>query len=224
MEKPEYDNMEFKLSQLLDGDLPPDEEALLLARLRDDDELAKTYAGYRRLDDMLEDLAVAPELSAVDYDAQRADIMACIEKKALLTYSPRKRVLPWVFGGALSAAAVAMLAIGAFIVFRTATVVPTPPQPTAGSVASVLVPPHMAALGSVESAIEPFADDSEGVSIVQIRISYPSDDEFMLADPNDNPLAHGDIGRTGPSATPLPAGTVLMVLDRPDSFDWYDIY
>jgi len=224
------DNIEFQLSQLLDGDLSPEEEARLLARLRDDEELSRTYAGYRRLDEMLEDLAVAPELSEVDYDTQRSDIMASLAKKALLTQRPRTRVLPWVFGGAMAAAAAAALVLGAMTFFKTAfvpTAVPTTGGP-AGSVASMIVPPSKN-LGTVESALEPLARDAGeyDIAIVQARVNDLDDDEFMLSDPEDNPLlAHrGEIGRDT-KINPLPAGTVLMVLDRPveRDFDWFDVF
>ena len=225
MEKPDPNNIEYKLSQLLDGDLSPDEEAALLARLRDDDELSRTYAGYRRLDEMLEDLAVAPELSDVDYESQRADIMSTLAKRALLA-KPRRRVLPFVFGGALAAAAAAVVVLGAMTFFRT-SIVPVD-SPVGGSVASAIVQPPRSQ-GTVESFIEPMARDRDGsayVSIVQVRVHYLDDDEFMLSDPNDNPLlAHGsDIGKT--TTKPLPAGTVLMVLDRPerDGYEWFDVF
>jgi len=231
MEKIDPNNIEFKLSQLLDGDLSPDEQDRLLARLRDDEELSRTYAGYRRLDAMLEDLIVAPELSQVDYDAQRADIIATLEKRSLLA-KPRPRVIPWVYRGALAAAATVLLAIGATMVFKTAMPDPTPGPTPVGGVASAIVPPRM--VGSIESSVafQSYRDES-AVSLVQIRVNYLDDNEFMLSDPDGfdkNPLA--DTGQTGPFANtdgntkPLPAGTVLMVLDQPveREFDWFDVF
>jgi len=236
MEKPDPNNLEFKLSQLLDGDLSPDEEAALLARLRDDDELSRTCAGYRRLDEMLGDLAAAPELADVDYDAQRADIMATLARRALLA-KPQRRVLPWMFGSVAAAAAVAVLALGATLFFKTSVITVDSPtdglvivpvdKPADPLIASALVLPSRSR-GTVESALQPMVRDRVGiasVSIVQIRVNYLDDDEFMLSDPDDNPLAHGsDIGR--PVAKPLPAGTVLMIFDRPveRDYDMFDVF
>jgi len=217
------DNLEFKLSQLLDGDLDPTEEALLLARLREDSDLARQLAGYKHLDEMLEDLAVAPELSRVDYDAQRSEIMAKLEKKALLTAPRRLSIVRIAFSGALAAAATLLIVFGASMFFRNNAPTMLPSRlPVA-----VSEMPRAVNQGSVQSEVLPVTlEGGDEVAMVQVRVIYPKDDEFMLASPDENPITN-EMAKA-PASSQLPPNTVLMIQDNPATdkagFDMFDIH
>lgn len=113
----EQDNLEFKVSQYLDGQLSTEAAAELEELLGRDLNLRKELQQYASLNEMLQSLAMPAELEEIDFAAQRQDIMATLERRALVRAKPR-----WQLGifvrGALAAAAVLVLALSAFIVFR----------------------------------------------------------------------------------------------------------
>ena len=105
------DNLEFLISQYLDGQLDDAQNAKFRRRLETDRELARELQRYTSLEKHLADMH-APELDEVDFDAQRASIMSSLERQVLL--SPPRRS-PIIFRPAfwvpLAAAAMVVLAV-----------------------------------------------------------------------------------------------------------------
>ena len=111
MANQEKNNIEFFLSQYLDGQLTPRQEQDLLGRLETDRDLAEQLRQYRALEEALPSVA-AEALAGVDYAAQRSSIMDRLERKSLLQV-PQRRVLVLRprFWGAMAAAAAILLGV-----------------------------------------------------------------------------------------------------------------
>lgn len=144
------ENPEYLLSQYIDGQLTRDQEENLSDRLATDEELRDQLRLYTSLNARLD--LDSDELDKIDYDGQRAAIVAAVERKILLEGLPRRRrILRPVFG-ALAAAALVLLVVSAgVLMFRKQTV------PVAGPVISVMMLP------------ETSAADSAGTMSVQMR-------------------------------------------------------
>ena|GEM_PF-1627783 len=115
------EKLEMLLSRRPDGDLDEREARELDERLAADGELRAEAGRYERLTRALQEIA-AEDLAGVDYDAQRADILAVLERQALMRGGARRRVaLRPVFritAGLAAAAAVAVFAVSAWWMFR----------------------------------------------------------------------------------------------------------
>ena len=190
----EKDNLEFLLSQYLDGQLDPQEMERLEDRLGSDLELRREFQRYAKLDEMLGELRSPPELAAVDFDAQRHEIMAALERKALLAERPRFNVIRMTFAGVGALAAAAVIVAGSWLIFHT---------PSGGSspVARVeIVKPVSSSHGqAVASLAGPGLQD---LNQAQVAVEYEQvpDNEFPLA-----------AAERTPEAWDAPTGTVLMV-------------
>ncbi len=192
--KDEKDNLEFLLSQYLDGQLDPREMERMEDRLGGDLELRRELQRYAKLDEMLGELRSPPELEAVDFDAQRREIMAALDRKALLSGRPRFNVIRMTFAGVGALAAAALIAVGAWLAFHTPTVAPS------DSVVRVeMVKPVSSDQGQVVVSIA--GPEPEDMSQAQVTVEYERvpDDEFPLASDQT------------PEAWDAPTGTVLMV-------------
>ena len=116
----EYDNLDLLLCRYLDGDLSRREQAKLEARLADEPALREELRLYASLDGHLPDLAgEAP--AGVDYVRQRADIMAAVEREALLAAAPRRLLFRPAALGALAAAAAVLMIVSAGLLYLLAT-------------------------------------------------------------------------------------------------------
>lgn len=119
MKRPdENEDWEFLLSQYLDGQLSDRQAAELARRLEKDSRLREELTRYSRLNGELR-VVDLEELDEIDYDDQRAGIMAAVERKALLEGLPRRRlVFRPVFRVLAAAAVLLMLASAGLLVFR----------------------------------------------------------------------------------------------------------
>jgi anti-sigma factor RsiW len=102
-------DLEYRLSQYLDGQLPADDAEAMEKRLHEDPALREELRRYRRLESHLSRMRA--ELAGDDCRRQRASIMAAVERQALLVGPPRRawRLRGGLWGG-LAAAAVALIA------------------------------------------------------------------------------------------------------------------
>ncbi len=109
---PNNQNLEYQLSQHLDGQLDAEVRAKLQKRLAEDPELSRQWQRYTELDCQLDALSGEP-LPEIDFDEQRERIVAAVERKALLEGYPKRR---WVIGTrSMAVAAAAMLLMGVAI-------------------------------------------------------------------------------------------------------------
>ncbi len=125
-DKQNIPDLEFELSEYLDGNLPAHEAARLEKLLAEDNELRQQLQDYASLNEGLSKIGRA-ELEDIDYDRQRSEVMAAIERKVLLEGYPARRrqvAIRWMAGGLAAAAAVLIVASLALQLFRSE------PQPT----------------------------------------------------------------------------------------------
>ena len=103
------DDIEYQLSQLLDGDLPAEQAKALLRRMESDPALADQFRRYRALEAGLGELA--EQMPAVDWEFQRESIRAALERESLLKPALPAwpgRVIRWSTRVAAMAAVVAV--------------------------------------------------------------------------------------------------------------------
>lgn len=132
----EKDNIEFIISQYLDGQLSPRRQKEFSQQLEHDPALARELQKYQALDANLKKLDQA-KLDQVDYQAQRSIIMERLERKVLLEGSRRRVfVLRPAFVGTMAAAAAVLLAVG----LSWRTIFPVHSQPDSQVIVKVLPP------------------------------------------------------------------------------------
>jgi anti-sigma factor RsiW len=148
---------DFQLSRYLDGDLDAAELDDLQRRLRDDADLRRTLEQYRALQQRLED---APQ---ADLAAQRGEIMASLERRALLGAQRRPRILRLSLAGLAAAAAIAVAATVGLRLFEG-----TPP---AGPIRMIDAP---GAVATLERALSPKAAVS-----VELRQARDADTQAL---------------------------------------------
>lgn len=105
--------LEFEITQWLDGELPPDREAFLGRQLAENPLAAQWVAEHQRLNTLLEGMEAVPQ---VDWDSLRNRIAAHVREHGK---SRRRVIRPW---GELAIAACALLALGLgmrFAIFQT---------------------------------------------------------------------------------------------------------
>ena len=110
------DEMQFQLSQYVDGQLSPEQAGGLEQRLERDPQLREELRRYRALEANLAAIGQA-EPEGVDYDAQRERIMDELARRALLARRPARRIRLRPFLGGLAAAAAVVLALTAWMVY-----------------------------------------------------------------------------------------------------------
>ena len=106
-------DIEYELSQLLDGDLPEERAEVLRRRLADEPALAEANSLYQSLDSALTGLA--EEIPSVDWQLQRESIRAILERESLLKPPAsmwRGRLFRWSAAVTAAAAAVVALILG----------------------------------------------------------------------------------------------------------------
>lgn len=152
---------EFLLSQYLDGQLGERQAADLERRLAKDGTLRRQMELYAALEKKLSALAQDAAPADVDYDWQRQEIMAALERRSLLNnLQPRRMFLRRPVPMSLMAAAAAVvIAFGGWFVTHRA-------GSAAETVASQVLPARMGS-GAVEVAMEirPIAKDEAAAAI-----------------------------------------------------------
>jgi len=186
-EKPE--KVEWELSQYLDGQLSSRQAAALEKRLAQDPQLRQELQRYVALEEHLSAMG-REELAGIDYESQRSQIMAALERKGLLAARPR-RVLIFrpVFGVLAAAAAVAIVATVALVLFGTK-------PPTQAPIAKAPLGP--APMVAVAGMLAPPAQRETKVSVQypqMVREELPPAQEEAPAD--------------------IPPGTVAVSFGRP---------
>ncbi len=108
-ENAQQERVEQELTEYLDGALSPRRARRLEERLAEDDQLRETLGKYAALDGHL--AVLGDEAPEIDYDAQRRDVLAALERRELLDRpAPRPVFLrPWFV--ATAAAAVVLMAL-----------------------------------------------------------------------------------------------------------------
>jgi anti-sigma factor RsiW len=105
--KPE--DIEYQLSQLLDGELPAEQAQALRRRLAEDPALAEEYRRYQALEKGLG--GMGRQTPSVDWELQRDSIRAVLEREALLKpLSAPWRSVVFRWSAAVSAAAACVVA------------------------------------------------------------------------------------------------------------------
>lgn len=165
-----HEDIEFELSQLLDGELSAERARELRQRMAGDPALAEQFRLYQSLQAGIE--AQADDLPAVDWNVQRESIRAALERDALLEMPVRiwpGRLMRWAAAGAAAAAMIVAAAM-LWSLFQAPpagpqldVVVAPPTAPPAGEavvVAQVLGPPARTGRATLEVAVrEPTARD-----------------------------------------------------------------
>ena len=169
MAKPKDDDLESQLCRYLDGQLPRRERLALEKRLEEDEPLREALRRYAALDACLEEIS-AREVDGIDYDRQRAEILAAVERKVLLA-PPRRRpiLLRPTFRVLTAAASVLLVVSAAVLIFR-------PRRPPDGT-PSILV------------EIPPIAPRPSGPVEISVQISAPDLGETPLAPEPESPGA-----------------------------------
>lgn len=132
-------DIEFRLSRYLDGELRGQELQDFEKELQHSARLQDELRLYRSLNRQIDELRVK---RTVDFDAQRRQIMAALERKMLL---PRRTVRPLllrpVMMSMVAAAAAVVLIVTATLVWRGAAPDTPGSAPASGSVAVMAVLP-----------------------------------------------------------------------------------
>lgn len=112
-DKPRNDDAEFLLSELLDGRLGRRQSRAMQRRMEQDPNFAGEYRRYAALDEHLK--ALGAQMPDVDYEGQRQDIMAVLERRVLLARPQRWARIPrFAFWGMAAAAAAVMVTVATF--------------------------------------------------------------------------------------------------------------
>jgi anti-sigma factor RsiW len=153
-----HEDLEFLISQYIDGTISPDDRVALEARLATDVEARELVREYRKLEGLIQ--ANVPPVPEVDYDALTSRINDAIDEQQ--AERTRRFRIPWIGGGiGLALAASVMIVIGTWM--RTATPTKTGPgQLAAGkAVAEVAV-------------VFPEVSISPGPAVQVVEISGPA--------------------------------------------------
>ena len=142
------DDPEYLLSRYLDGDLTSPEKSALLGKLNADDTLGEELRRYTALDENLRTMD-RDELDQIDYDAQRARIIAAVERKLLVEGPPRRRLILRPAFRVLAAAAMVLIIASAGIVVFQSTFQGRTPAPPSVTVALLSGSPGVAGLGEL---------------------------------------------------------------------------
>ena len=145
--KPE--DIEFQLSQLLDGRLDDQEAQALREKIAHDPALAEQYRQYQALEGKLG--AAGGEEMSVDWDLQRESIHATLERQSLLADkrdSVALRVFRWSAAIGAAAAVIAGIALTLHVVWpssggrsiQVVIVPPAAPTPATRPAVATLIP------------------------------------------------------------------------------------
>lgn len=194
MKTPEKDETELKLTEYLDGRLCATDAAEFEKRSGTDPALQAELRRYAALQEHLAALGQdAPD--GVDYDDQRAQIMAAVERKMLLKgRTGRPRVLRPIFAAAGGIAAAILIAVSLTLLFRSNGEDPLRTE-------------------IVLTRLLPFATAADAEK-PELRVEYRRMSPGELR-PETDPQTHD----------PLPPGTVLVSIGRQDeTFSDYPMF
>jgi anti-sigma-K factor RskA len=201
--KEEPDNLdpELLLTQYLDGQLDADQRRRVQRRLETDADLLAQAKLYEALDQQLDALATA-KVDGVDYDLQRQQIMASIERKILLSPRPAVHIF---FRPVFRVAAIAATAIIAVSLYMHLV-------PRGGTLPTLPVRTHNDA--AVSMAIH-HTDTPNGGSI-EVGISRPGKMDDSQVSVESGPAKLDDFALAGPGQqiAQAPSGTVIASFDR----------
>lgn len=183
-------NSEWLLSEYLDGNLGRRQRIEFEERLAKDEALRAELRRYAGLDGLLAEMAEEPV--DADYDAQRREVMAAIERRMLLEGRSRRAwILRPAWVAPLAAAAACIIAAFIFLLPGKQRTAPQTPVPT---VAVRLLP------ASAQPMIE---------GKVTVEFHRPAWDQVNVAEA----ASANDI------ITAAPAGTVVVSVGSSDSQD-----
>jgi anti-sigma factor RsiW len=158
----EVNQTEFRLCQYLDGQLGRKERRQFEQQLQADPALREELELYASLEGMLGGLALGePEGMDVNYDQQRAQIVAAAEKRALLAPARHAPFFLRPTFAVLAAAAVVLLLVAGSFLLSPATVGPTKPPAAAVAVTVQLLSaePSRQGQGTVSVQFEPLGQE-----------------------------------------------------------------
>ncbi|MFP4105458.1 MAG: anti-sigma factor family protein [Phycisphaerae bacterium] len=177
----ENEQQDLLLTQYMDGELPKAERSELEKALASDPALTDRLRQYREVDQALERVDELP-FDDDDFDNQRGNVMAVLERRMLLDHSPRKHIR--LTGRRIKVAAVA--AVIAVLAVVGSLVLPwNEPQPDPSEVLASLVEP---------SRTSPNAE-------LDVSMATPSLEMIRLAPPE---MADRDVV--------VPPGTVVVTI------------
>ncbi len=142
-------NTEYLLSQYLDEQLTPREEAELREKLSEDGDLREELRRYSALDEQLRSLGEV-EVDGIDYDAQRTGVVSSIERSVLLKARPRRRLILRPAFGAMAAAAMVLIAVSIGVLMFPAA----PPPPPVQTITMEWLPEGAPSAGPAEMSME----------------------------------------------------------------------
>jgi len=198
MARPEKDNLEYELSQYLDGQLSGRRARKVQRELERSPELQEDLKKYAALEGLLTG-AARQGVPGVNYDAQRAEVLRMLERRRLLEGRQRRPIVlrpVFALGGGLALAAALVVA------FSLRTQQPTDNVLKAGQAVEVF------AQVVVPAASRTVVADS--------RLPRMDEKDFRFAD------APADPGLTELAGEPLPPGTVMILVEpfSHEDADW----
>jgi len=196
MDQAEKDNLEFELSQYLDGELSGRRARRLERRLAEDPALQEELKKYAALEGHLAGMArKGPE--GADYDFQRAEILRMLERKRLLE-APRRRPVvlrPWFMaaGGGLAVAATVIISVLAWM------------------------PPHVPVGSSLAPEVSVAVVAPSARQHGQVQVALPRLDamDYRLSE-----VAAGTEPQESGAEPEPPPGTVLVSVNSPSPSRW----
>jgi anti-sigma factor RsiW len=199
-ENERHQEPEARLCDYLDGHLPRSERRRLEKQLEDDEPLREELRKYAALDGLLGGLG-RREVEGVDYDRQRAEIVAAAERRALLSQKPRRRVLafrPLPVG--LAAAASLLLVVGVAFLLLGGPEGPANTEPevqTTASAVSVQVVPVSMAAASPRAVVEMRLAQPAGQTTPATRDARPAVPSGTVV------VSSGAVGRKADISSPI---------------------
>ena len=149
------DNLEFELSQYLDGQLSGRRARRLERRLDQEPALREELKKFAALDEQLSQLA-QKDVAGLDYDWQRSEVVRMLERKRLLGARSTRtiffRPVFWGTGGALAVAAAVVIGILAWMPPAGPTGNPTVATALTPEVSVALVRPAAPMQGTVQAS------------------------------------------------------------------------
>lgn len=218
------DHIQFKLSQLLDGDLPEREANALRQRMAEDPQLAEEFRLYQAIEQNL--AGAGADLPGVDWDSQRQSIHETLEREALLKDAQpiwAKKTFRWAASVTAAAAAIMLmvLAMGRFLPSGSdSTQIATPAGNGGGT--SVATPATPARTGA---AVAPMSTTPRPGAVLASAMIVPPGvnkplpkEELVVSYLEPGP---GDVDQPGTLTTPVAldsgatSGTVVVSAGAP---------
>jgi hypothetical protein len=155
------DQLEFSISQYLDGNLPTDEEAALVERLATDPAARALFAEYEKLNAVVKSAMPMPE---IDWSSFSRQVSSAVEREDAPVRTLR---LPmrWM-GSIVAVAACAAIAFGVFFMNRTHE------NGTGNTNIAIGPPPQTRPLGSITVA-GPTIERTNQTAVAQVTITAP---------------------------------------------------